>query len=1183
MAFPVIESVQDNAGQSGTNWGSQTLPSGIAAGDLLIAVVAIDGADETVGFSGGTGGWTKILDGATGSDGTQTMAIAWRVANASDDALSLTNGNEAGGCRIWRISGVDVGGTPLTLGTVTTGTATGGVIDVASCAPGIGAQDFLWLALCSYDRNRTFTSAPTNYQTADGSMDGSGAGGCSLGYGDRNLNAASEDPGDFTWGEQDGATTVLLAIHSGAHERAPDRDQLALTGYVPDIHMPQYDIDHYRFATPIDGAAHEAWTLVGSEDTAYEVALDTGTALIIKIGNRGSAPADTLGLRLQMNVDAAGWVDVTSVSNNVRGAPSGDTNTATSATERLTTSARTFDFSILGENTGKITPAAGAMSGDADIELYYAITFRSADLSGGEQIQFRLDDEAYSLPIPLNITPTANIAGGDMTRQPDKDDLALTGQIPDIALVTDMVTPNQLTLSGKVPTLKFEFFIAVPKGTLTLTGHIPSVEIIHERAPAIDTLVLTGRAATVEITHIRDPPIDSLILTGLAPSVEISLLKAPDADSLTLTGLAPTVEITHTREPANATLNLTGLAPTVEITHVRQPAAGALTLAGKAPKRGAGLRLFGKVPTVEITQTVPMPKGTLTLSGKIPSIEITHVRQPAAGSLALSGKIPSVEKTLKPSPGIDTLILTGRIPSVEITHVRQPAPDSLVITGRIPGVELTKTMQPDRDTLVLSGKIPTVVITPIRSPGKDSLILTGRIPSVEITHIRQPDAGSLVITGQTIDLGGDKTMTPDAGSLALSGKVPSLNVYQPIETPDTGSLTLTGHVPSVEITHVRQPDRDQLLFTGRIPSVEISPVMAPDAGSLTLTGRIPVIDATALQFIPVPVGSLTLTGHIPVANLVSITPDPDNLVITGHAPSVQITHIRQPATASLTITGQSVRFPEIPVATGAMGLFGWAPTRGLGLRLTGYQPSLLIQPIGAITEQPPSGSLTLTGHVPTIAQSGIVADRTPAAGSLLFDGQIPAIVTDIGVPPPSLLFTGHAPAVRYNLGQPAAGSLVLTGHAPIVDTAIEGLPTGSLLLTGQAPTVVVAAGNVDITPATGILEITGRRPFRTQQVEGSGSAQVLLIHEIAASGTSLLKANIELPFQMQIIHDGSTLCPLEGAASITIPFKAIVTGGFGDLKLSTSLIQINGIHIEPPSLYWISDGTHLLGRATIII
>ena len=30
-------------------------------------------------------------------------------------------------------------------------------------------------------------------------------------------------------------------------------------------------VRHYRFATPISGAAHEAWTLVGTEDNSYEV------------------------------------------------------------------------------------------------------------------------------------------------------------------------------------------------------------------------------------------------------------------------------------------------------------------------------------------------------------------------------------------------------------------------------------------------------------------------------------------------------------------------------------------------------------------------------------------------------------------------------------------------------------------------------------------------------------------------------------------------------------------------------------------------------------------------------------------------------------------------------------------------------------------------------------------------
>jgi len=217
MAFPVIEAVQQNSGQSGTNWGSQSLTSlaTIAADDLLVAFVTIDGANETVGFTGGTGGWTKIADGSTWSDGSCTLAIAYRYANGTDDALSITNGNEGGGCRIYRISGAEDPSTQAPE-LADSGPLTGGAqtVPVPLTTPTGGAKDYLWLAICAHDRNRGFTSGPTNYSS--GAVSGSGSGGCSIGYGTRSFNASSQDPDSFEWAAADGYVCDLIAIHPAA-------------------------------------------------------------------------------------------------------------------------------------------------------------------------------------------------------------------------------------------------------------------------------------------------------------------------------------------------------------------------------------------------------------------------------------------------------------------------------------------------------------------------------------------------------------------------------------------------------------------------------------------------------------------------------------------------------------------------------------------------------------------------------------------------------------------------------------------------------------------------------------------------------------------------------------------------------------------------------------------------------
>jgi len=170
------------------------------------------------------------------------------------------------------------------------------------------------------------------------------------------------------------------------------------TAQTPDIRQ-----EHYRFCTPITGAAHEAYTLVGSEDTSFEIVLDDDYCLIIKWGNDGNTAS--VDARLQYNVDGAGWNAVNGSSSNVRTVDSGDTDGATSGTERLTTSARTFAFTSLDEVDGELTFSGVTFS---DIENYYAITFRSADLSGGETITFRMNDPTNFI-INQDITPNATV------------------------------------------------------------------------------------------------------------------------------------------------------------------------------------------------------------------------------------------------------------------------------------------------------------------------------------------------------------------------------------------------------------------------------------------------------------------------------------------------------------------------------------------------------------------------------------------------------------------------------------------------------------------------------------------------------------------------------------------------------------------------------------------------------
>lgn len=218
MTFPVEQSAANTTQTiNATDWGSQNMPAGIVAGDTLLALVAIDGADHTVTF---TGGWIKLLDGATGSEGTVTLAVAYKKAVGSD-TLSLTIGLlDQGCCRVIRIDTAEDPDTQAPeIGAVTTGVAA--TPAVGPITPIGGAKDYKFYAVCAHDRDRTFTSAPTNHQANDATLVSGGTFGAQLSWGDHDVNAATDDPDNFTYTGSDGFATVVVVVHPKAGAAPP--------------------------------------------------------------------------------------------------------------------------------------------------------------------------------------------------------------------------------------------------------------------------------------------------------------------------------------------------------------------------------------------------------------------------------------------------------------------------------------------------------------------------------------------------------------------------------------------------------------------------------------------------------------------------------------------------------------------------------------------------------------------------------------------------------------------------------------------------------------------------------------------------------------------------------------------------------------------------------------------------
>ena len=184
MTFPVVKSTATFTDAAGTSH-AVTLPAGIVAGDLLVVFINVRSTSITLPT-----GWTQVYNAAY--NGLDCAAcFTHHATGAEGPTVTITTGSSKSVAIAYCISGWS--GTP-TVSTVAGATST--APNSASLTSGFGAVDTLWLSVAHLEGVVTITSIPTNY-TGGLSKQTSTTNGASIGTAQRNLNAASEDPGAY--------------------------------------------------------------------------------------------------------------------------------------------------------------------------------------------------------------------------------------------------------------------------------------------------------------------------------------------------------------------------------------------------------------------------------------------------------------------------------------------------------------------------------------------------------------------------------------------------------------------------------------------------------------------------------------------------------------------------------------------------------------------------------------------------------------------------------------------------------------------------------------------------------------------------------------------------------------------------------------------------------------------------
>lgn len=214
MAFPTVQTQATSAtSTAGTNH-VVTLPTGIAANDLILILMDIGSVAATLNPHAD---YIELLD----ENSANGLKILYRYAAGGETNPTLVSSASTRDATVtYRISGAINPATQAPqIGTTSSGANANP--DPPTCTPTGGAKDYLWVTFCGSageqaDDGTFCTAFPTNYADAQAEKT-CGVAGTNLGgliaAATRQANAASENPGTFTISETLGWRAQTIAIH----------------------------------------------------------------------------------------------------------------------------------------------------------------------------------------------------------------------------------------------------------------------------------------------------------------------------------------------------------------------------------------------------------------------------------------------------------------------------------------------------------------------------------------------------------------------------------------------------------------------------------------------------------------------------------------------------------------------------------------------------------------------------------------------------------------------------------------------------------------------------------------------------------------------------------------------------------------------------------------------------------
>lgn len=193
-SFPVyLSNTATDLGGADATTHLVNMPATVNSGDLLIALIAVDGNPTITTPSG----WTFLIQ--NNSSTLQKGAVYYKVAAGTEGGTTVdfaTGTAERMMAQIVRVQAGTYSGAPEATSTQSQIVTT--TPDPPNLAPSWGTANTLWIAMAAIDGNRTVSVYPLPNNQVRTANVGTGTAFVTLASCSDNLNAASLDPGTFT-------------------------------------------------------------------------------------------------------------------------------------------------------------------------------------------------------------------------------------------------------------------------------------------------------------------------------------------------------------------------------------------------------------------------------------------------------------------------------------------------------------------------------------------------------------------------------------------------------------------------------------------------------------------------------------------------------------------------------------------------------------------------------------------------------------------------------------------------------------------------------------------------------------------------------------------------------------------------------------------------------------------------